>query len=111
MISHTLGNLVRASVLGSLDRTLGIAFGVARAGFLAAAAYIALGMLVPTENWPEAVRQARSLPYAHSLAVWLVQCLPDQYRPKKIPEPPAPRETNSADLLHATPQGRALARP
>ena len=110
MITHALGNLVRASVLGSLDRTLGIGFGVARAGLLIAAAYVALGWLVPTDNWPEAFRQARSMPYAHSIAVWLVQYLPEQYRPNIVP-PPAPRETSSADLLHATPQGRALARP
>jgi len=110
IVTHALGNLVRGSVLGSLDRTLGVGFGVARAGLLVAAAYIALGWLVPPDNWPEAVRRARSTPYAHAVAVWVVQYLPEQYRPNIAP-PPAQRETSSADLLHATPQGRAIARP
>jgi membrane protein required for colicin V production len=110
MISHALGNLVRGSVLGSLDRTLGVVFGVARAGLLVAAAYVVLGWLVPPDNWPDAVREARSTPRAHDLAVWLVQYLPEQYRPN-IVAPPARRDTTSADLLHATPQGRAIARP
>jgi membrane protein required for colicin V production len=110
MISHALGNLVRTSMLGSLDRTLGLGFGVVRAGLLVACAYVALGWLVPPDNWPDAIRQARSLPYAHNLAVWVAQYLPEQYRPK-IVAPPAQRDTTAADLLHATPQGRALARP
>ena len=110
MITHALGNMVRSSVLGSLDRTLGIGFGVVRAGLLAAVAYVFLGWLMPPDNWPEAVREARSVPYAHDIAVWVVQYLPERYRPKIVP-PPARRETNAADLLHATPQGRAIARP
>jgi membrane protein required for colicin V production len=110
IVTGTLGNAVRGSVLGSLDRTLGVAFGIARAGLLVAAAYVALGWLVPPESWPQPVRQARSTPYAHALAVWLVAYLPEQYRPNVAP-PPAQRQTNSADLLHATPQGRAVARP
>jgi membrane protein required for colicin V production len=110
MITHMLGNMVRGSVLGSLDRTLGVGFGVARGGLLIAAAYVALGWMIPPDNWPEAVRQARSIPYTHAVAVWLVQYLPGQYRPS-IASPPAQRETNSADLLHATPHGRAIARP
>ncbi len=110
VVAHALGNVVRGSVLGSLDRTLGVGFGVARAGLLLAAAYVALGWLMPTESWPEPVRQARSIPYAHALAVWVAQYLPEQYRPN-IAAPPVPRDPTSVDLLHATPQGRAIARP
>jgi len=110
IVTGAIGNAVRGSVLGTLDRTLGVAFGAARAALLVAAAYVVLGWMLPPDNWPEAVRQARSTPYAHALAVWLVQYLPGQYRPN-IVLPPALRDTNSADLLHAIPQGRALARP
>ena len=110
MITGALAKLVHRSGLGGLDRTLGLGFGVVRAGLLLAAAYIVLGWLIPTENWPEPLRQARSVPYAHEVAVWAVRYLPDQYRPNIVP-PPGQRETNSADLLHATPQGRAIARP
>ena len=110
IVTHTIGNLVRASVLGSLDRTLGVGFGVARAAVLVAAAYVALGWLMPVESWPEPVREARSVPYAHALAVWLVQYLPEPYRPNVV-APPAPHDPNSDQLLHATPQGRAIAHP
>ena len=110
LVTGAIGTAVRGSMLGALDRTLGIAFGVARAALLVAAAYIVLGWMMPPDNWPDAVRQARSLPYAHALAAWVVQYLPEQYRPA-VATPPAPRETSAADLLQATPHGPATAKP
>jgi len=109
MITHAIGHAVRTSMLGSLDRTIGLVFGIARAGLLLAAAYVVLGWLQAPPAWPDAVKQARSTPYAYELTVWLVQFLPERYRPN-IVEPPEP--LSHADLpLQANPRGRATGRP
>jgi len=109
IVSGAIGNAVRGSMLGSLDRTMGLAFGVARAGLLLAAAYVVLGWLQPPPAWPEPVKEARSTPYVYALAVWLVNYLPEQYRPNIVP-PPMP-VVNHTDLLQPNPRGRATARP
>ncbi len=101
-----VGSAVRTSVLGGIDRTLGVLFGIARGIVIVAVAYVASGWLIPSDRWPEPVQAARSLPYAYGVAIWMVRFLPLDYRPN-IPLPPGGRETHSADLLHATPQGRA----
>lgn len=83
-----LANLVRASILGGLDRALGVLFGLARGAFVVILAYVVGGLVLPdVERWPEPVRQARSLPVVAEAAEYLVQQLPAEYRPR-LPEVP-----------------------
>ena len=109
IVAGMAGSVVRGSMLGGIDRTLGMAFGVVRGAALIAFAYIAAGMVVTADRWPPPVLEARSLPYAYEGAAWLVSFLPTEYRPK-LSEPPAGRLTRAEDLLHATPQGSATGR-
>ena len=81
MISHWVGALVRQSLLGGVDRSLGLLFGLARGAALAVVAYIAASWLIPMERWPEMVLQARSLPLTYQGAVWVTEQLPQPYRP------------------------------
>src|SRR5271166_3650253 len=106
LLSGWIGALVRRSVLGGLDRTLGLVFGLVRGAALIVLAYIGAGIVVPIERWPDPVLQARTLPLAFRGANWIVTQLPVEYRPRLYPPPPG-RETTAAALLHATPQGRA----
>jgi membrane protein required for colicin V production len=46
-VSHQIGNLVRGSVLGGLDRTLGLAFGLVRGAAIVVVAYIVVPMVLP----------------------------------------------------------------
>ncbi len=108
IVAGMVGSVVRGSALGGIDRTLGMAFGVARGAALVVFAYIAAGMVVSSDKWPEPVLTARSLPYAYEGALFAVTFLPDEYRPR-VSAPPAGRQARAADLLHATPQGRAIA--
>jgi membrane protein required for colicin V production len=110
VIANMIGGIIRMSMLSGIDRTLGVVFGLVRGAALVAIAYILGGMVVATDRWPDPVLQARSLPFAYQGAAWAVGFLPEEYRPKLYP-PPAGRETKAADLLHATPQGRAVGRP
>ncbi len=109
IVAGIVGSVVRGSVLGGLDRTLGVVFGIARGAALVVVAYIIGGMVVQSDRWPEPVLASRSLPYAYAGAVWAVTFLPPEYRPR-VTAPPAGREARAEDLLHAMPQGRALAR-
>ena len=105
-----IGGLVRDSALGSLDRTLGLVFGLARGAVLVCAAYILAGFVIPPDNWPPPVREARSLTPAYEGAAWLASQLPPPYRPAVL-KPPAGRTTTAAALMRATPAGRALSPP
>jgi membrane protein required for colicin V production len=107
IVAGMVGAVVRGSVLGGIDRSLGIVYGIVRGGALVIFAYIAGGMIVTADHWPPPVLDARSLPYAYSGALWAVRLLPEPYRPT-LTAPPAGRATRAEDLLHATPQGRAI---
>ncbi len=109
-VSSMVGGVVRMSLLGGVDRTLGVVFGLLRGAALIAFAYIAAGWVVTAAQWPPAVQDARSLPYAYAAAEFAVGLLPREYRPSVVP-PPAGRETRADELLRALPQGKALARP
>lgn len=106
LVSGWIAALVRGSVLGGLDRTLGLVFGLVRGAAVVVFAYIAAGMVVPIEKWPPPVLQARTLPLAYDGAAWTVAQLPDGYKPRLYAPPPAP-ETTADALLRATPTGRA----
>lgn len=81
---------IRASVLGGVDKALGTVFGVARGAFLVCLCYVVAGSFLPaSERWPDAVRQARTLPYVADGAAWIVSHLPPEYRPR-MPDPVAP---------------------
>ncbi len=82
IITNIIGRAVRGSVLGGLDRTLGLAYGVLRGALIGIIAYIVAGMAIPPAQWPQPVRQARLLPFAHDGAVWLAGLLPGGFRPR-----------------------------
>ena len=110
LVSRALGKAVRRSAFGGVDRSLGLLFGIARGAVLVAVAYILLQMVVPVQEWPTPLKNARSLPFAYTTAVWLVQWLPAGDRPVVAP-PPFDPSPSLASLLRAVPQGRALATP
>ncbi len=110
LISHWIGTLVRGSALGGLDRTLGLVFGIVRGAALVVFAYIAVGLVIPADHWPDPVARARSLPLAYAGAAWAVARLPPDYRPK-LQAPPSGRQATAEELLRANPQGRATNRP
>jgi membrane protein required for colicin V production len=109
-VSALIGGVVRASLLGGLDRTLGVVFGLVRGAALVAFAYIVTGWVVTADRWPEPVVEARTLPYAYEAAVFAAGLLPPDYRPSVRP-PPSRREARAEDLLRALPQGRAFGQP
>ena len=106
LLANLVGRLVRVSALGGLDRSLGAVFGIVRGTAVMVAAYV-LASLVLHPPWPPIIAQARTVPWLYEGAAWAAARLPEQYRPAVLP-PPDERPTTSAELLHATPEGRAL---
>ncbi|MDB5371300.1 MAG: colicin production CvpA [Roseomonas sp.] len=97
---------IRHSVLGGVDRALGIVFGIARGAFLIVLAYILGGLFLPsTEKWPEAVRDARMLPVVAEAALVLVSQLPPEYRPR-LPALPQRDMPSMDELLRPPARGR-----
>ncbi len=110
LLARLLGGAVRKSALGGLDRTLGLLYGVARGVAIVVAAYLIAGAVEPVDRWPDQVLEARTLPSIYLGAAWVVQRMPEDYRPALV-VPPASRPTGSAELLQANPTGHALAAP
>ena len=106
LLAGAIAGAVRGSVLGGLDRTLGLVFGLLRGAALVCVAYILGGLAVPMDQWPAPVLEARSLPFVYHGAAWGSDHMPPGYRPAVAV--PSGRVTNSAELLHANPVGRAL---
>ena len=110
ILTGMIGGAVRTSMLGGIDRSLGIVFGALRGVAIIAAVYVGSAYVFPPDRWPESVVQARSLPHIYAVAGWLANFLPEDFRPM-VRRPPEPRPTSAAEYLQATPQGRATARP
>lgn len=106
VVAKMISSAVKASAVGGIDRTLGLAFGLGRGGLVLVALYIAAGMAMPVEHWPEQVLESRALPFIHDGAIWAAQMIPPEYRPA-VPQLPAGRETPRDRLLSAPPAGRA----
>ena len=110
VLSSIVGGLLRMSALGTVDRTLGVVFGLVRGVVLIAFAYIVAGWVVAPDRWPPPVLDARTLPYAYEAARVGVNLLPREFRPV-VAIPPSLPETRVDDLLRALPLGKAIARP
>ncbi|MGE0224714.1 MAG: CvpA family protein [Acetobacteraceae bacterium] len=107
LLARMIGQTVRGSALGGVDRSLGLLFGLARGAALVILAYILGGMAVAVEQWPDPVLEARLLTPTFEGAKWAVRQLPDDFRPH-VHAPPAGRQATADALLRATPQGTPL---
>ena len=97
---------VRNSVLGGVDRALGVVFGLGRGLVVLMVLYIAAGAFVPNQDlWPAPVRQARFLPMIADGAAWLNEKVPPQYRPR-LPDPPTGRAPTADELLRPPARNR-----
>ena len=99
LLTNAIADRVQESSLGGVDRVLGLAFGAARGAVVLVLAYILAGMFAPeTSAWPDAVKQARSLPLVAEGARIAVEKVPEAYRPRLVP-PPGPPGPTVDDLL------------
>ncbi|SHI34853.1 membrane protein required for colicin V production [Roseomonas rosea] len=106
IIIALVAGAVRNSVLGGVDRALGVVFGLGRGVVVILVAYIAAGAFIPNmELWPAPVREARFMPLIADGAAWLNEQLPAQYRPR-LPDPPSGRAPTAEELLRPPARNR-----
>jgi membrane protein required for colicin V production len=77
LITVKLSDLILDSKIGALDRTLGFIFGAARGLLLAVVAYLLYGWLVPENNQPDWMRNARTKPLLAAAGDKLHELLPE----------------------------------
>ena len=80
LINSWITKRLRQSALSGLDRILGFAFGVARAGLLAAICYLAASMFMHEKKLNEMEEQNLSVPYIRTMAGWLEYVVPDNIK-------------------------------
>jgi membrane protein required for colicin V production len=106
LLTNAIADRVQESSLGGLDRVLGLLFGAARGAVLAVVAYIMAGMFAPeTATWPQAVKDARSLPFVAEGARQVVERVPEAYRPRLV-APPGPGGPTVDELLRPPARSR-----
>lgn len=79
-LSHWFASKVRGGALTALDRTLGLAFGLARGAVIVGLGYLALSWAIPQADHPPWVREARSLPLVQQTAEFLRNLAPPEFR-------------------------------
>ena len=102
VLANLVARFTKFSTFGGVDRTLGLLFGLARGAVVLVLAYILVGLVIPTEEWPTVVQHARGTPFVYAGAVWAADRLPKAYRPTLVP-PPGTTSASTDDLPHASP--------
>ncbi|HEY2444618.1 MAG TPA: CvpA family protein [Rhizomicrobium sp.] len=103
--SHRLSERVRRSAIGTLDRSLGIPFGILRGLALVGFVYLAFSLLVPLPAQPAWVKEARLLPLIQGSRDVLLSLVPSHDRHDEA----KPAQT-SADNLPVRASVRRIAR-
>lgn len=76
LISHILSGMVRQSVLGGIDRSLGFGFGVVRAVTLMFFLEITLGFFILRPNHPDFIKESRFAEFIYKGSDTLFSILP-----------------------------------
>ncbi len=78
VINHWISEKVRGHGLSSLDRSLGLLFGLARGVLIVGICYIVFAWALRDPNdWPAAVKEARALPLVARIATLIQERLPE----------------------------------
>ncbi|MBT6882895.1 MAG: CvpA family protein [Rhodospirillaceae bacterium] len=83
MLTRSISSRVKDSALNALDRALGFLFGILRGALIVIIGYIGLELLLPKDEQPEWVQNARSMQLIEPGAELLIAELPEKYASKK----------------------------
>ena len=80
ILIRMMSRRIRTSALGPLDRSLGLVFGFLRGAVLVCIAWLVFAWLLPREDHPEWITEAKVLPWVERGSVLLVGLLPERLR-------------------------------
>jgi len=115
IVSGAISGAVRGTAAGSVDRTLGFVFGLARGAVLVSIAYLTLSMIIPPREQPAWVQAARTAPFMERGADFLYSLAPAHirdsgYRPNSArqaaPRPASPPSAAAAATPNAGSSGQ-----
>lgn len=109
-LSFRFAESVKHSAVGTLDRSLGFAFGVVRGLAIIGLAYIAFTTVVSVRNQPDWIANAKLLPVIRVSAQALLSLVPDQHLNGVKAETAAPvpkPEANAAPVPTPSPKPAA----
>lgn len=84
IITTNLAERLRSSRFGTLDRSLGLLYGLARGYVLAALFYLLLIFVFSTKSLPNWIEEARTRPVLELGARFMVQLTPKNFLPKEL---------------------------
>jgi membrane protein required for colicin V production len=76
-VTARISDAILDSKIGALDRTLGLAFGVARGLVIVVIAWLFFNWLVPQQSQPAWAREARAKPHLDRIGAWIMSQLPE----------------------------------
>ncbi len=80
ILTRVLSSRIRTSALGPLDRSLGLVFGFLRGAALICVAWLIFAWLLPREDHPKLITEAKLRPLVERGSVLLVGLLPERLR-------------------------------
>jgi membrane protein required for colicin V production len=81
-LTSYIANFLQWNALTPIDRTLGLAFGVARGLVLVSVAYFVVDITLPTNDRPDWLRDAKSQPFLEEGAMVVKGVLPEAWQVK-----------------------------
>ena len=106
-VSGLIAGRVRGSTIGSVDRSLGFVFGLARGFVLVSIAYLAMSWAVPPAEQPQWVRTAKTMPLLERGSAMLTAVAPQQFHNPV----PANRSLPTEERRTQSVQERAVSNP
>lgn len=83
LISRMVSTRVKGSLLGGLDRSLGLVFGFLRGLVVVCIAYLLMGFFYPAGQLPDSIKHARFTPWFFQRAHELKNFIPRDYLPQQ----------------------------
>lgn len=80
ILSHILSTLIKTSVFGGVDRSLGFGFGLVRAIFLLAILDLGMGLFLTRSAPPEFMQNTKTLSHLHYLGDQLISVIPEKWK-------------------------------
>lgn len=108
IINSQIASRLRDSSLNGLDRILGLAFGLFRAGLLISVIYIGLSMALSQTQLTELEKQNKSLPYIQKTAAWVERVMPQKMREDLQSYGQQNQEKIGIDIHHEIPEDSIL---
>lgn len=101
-ISRVISTRVKGSLLGGVDRSLGLIFGLLRGGIVVCLLYLAMGFFYPPTQTPNIVKTAHFTPWFAQGAQEIKLLVPKDYLPQQDTSLATINPLDAKDLIEST---------